>query len=401
MIVRRAVLFLLLALPLAAQTQRVVSRIEVRGGVPAAIILSQSALEEGGRYSDDDLDAAIARLRRLPFVHDARYTLDGETLILEVDGTTPVFFDVQADAGTLELNTNRAAVASGGGRVFLGSGGVAVGSVSKLLHTSGDTASRAQVGYAHYAIGGTRLFAIADAEAVLTWSEGSRPNPAWRLTVGYPLTLRQTISATADHSGFRSRRTILGEDFDSRLDQTSLSLRWAYDTTDDPLFTRRGSLVSATPSWAWQESRFATTIFPFPNDTPSVHLRRSEGTTAAFSAEARRYWAHGARGSIFAGVDGRREEQEFDVRIDNGPPMPSAADSDVVRLSLGYGYNFFDRNAPTADARHRLELGAGFQRRHAEFGTGSFDDDETSVTAGYVFRKPFGTVRVSMGYEFN
>src|SRR5690242_2048628 len=95
--IRRAILFIAvtLALPLLAQP-REVSRIEVRGSVPAGIILSQSALVEGRGYTESDLDAAIARLRRLPFVHDARYALEGETLVLEVDGVTPLFFDAQA-----------------------------------------------------------------------------------------------------------------------------------------------------------------------------------------------------------------------------------------------------------------------------------------------------------------
>jgi hypothetical protein len=310
---------------------------------------------------------------------------------------------VQAVSDRFELNTQRSGLASGGGRVFLGPGGVATGSVSKLFDNDGDTASRAQVGYAQYGIGGTRLFASADAEAQLTWTDGFRPDPAWRLTVGYPLTVRQTLSATADHIGSRTRRTILGEDFESRFDRTSLNLRWAYDTTDDPLFTRRGSLVSATPSLAWQESTFATTFFPFPPEGPTVQQRRSDGTVAAFALEARRHWALGQRASLSAGIDAVREEQEFDVSVDEGPLELSAFDSDVVRLSVGYGYNFFDRSAPSSVARHRVELGASASRRESDFGPGpgAFTDDELSVNAGYVFRKPFGTVRLSVGYELD
>lgn len=398
--IRRAVLFIVLALPLIAQP-RVVSRIEVRGSVPAGIILSQSALVEGRGYTDADLDAAIARLRRLPFVHDARYALEGETLVLEINGTTPLFFDVQAVSNRLELNTDHGAIASGGGRVFLGSGGVAIGSVSKLVEDNGDTASRAQVGYSYYGIGGTRLFATANAEAQLTWTEGFRPDPTWQLTVGYPLTVRQTISATADRSGFRNRRTILGEERESSFDRTSLSLRWAYDTTDDPLFTRSGSLVSATPSWSWQDSTFATTVFPFPPEGPGVQQRRSDGTIAAFAAEARRHWALGRRGSLSAGIAALREEQEFDVSIDQGPVEHSGLDSDAMRLSLGYGYNFFDRSAPAGDARHRAEIGASISQRQSDFGAGTFTDKEKSVNAGYVFRKPFGTVRVNLAYTFD
>jgi hypothetical protein len=404
--IRRAVLFivLVLALPLFAQPKQVVSRIDVRGSVPAAIIISQSALVEGRGYTPADLDAAIARLRRLPFVHDARYALEGETLVIQIDGATPFFFDVQALSDRFELNTNRFATASGGGRVFLGTGGVAVGSVSKLFDSGGDTASRAQVGYSHYGIGGTRLFASADAEATLTWAEGFRPDPSWRLTLGYPLTVRQTISATAARSGFRDRRSILGEDFESRLDTTSINLRWAYDTTDDPLFTRSGSLVSATPSWSWQESTFATTIFPFPPGAPTVQQRRSDGTVAAFAVEARRHWAIGRRGSLSAGIDAARQDQEFDVRAGDGPKQLAVAGSDTVRLSLGYGYNFFDRGAPADDARHRAEIGVSLNRRDSDFGFGTFgtfSDEETSVNAGYVFRKPFGTIRVNVGYEFD
>lgn len=402
--IRRAVLLLTftLALPCFAQTQRLVSRIEVRGSVPAAIVISQSALVEGRGYSDADLDAAVARLRRLPFVHDARYALEGETLVLEIDGATPLFFDVQALGARSDFDTETSTMAGGGGRVFHGSGGVAEGRVMKLLADADAEATRGEVGYSYYGIGGTRLFATAKVEAMITDVDGFSPDPAWQLTVGYPLTVRQTISAIAQGSSFSNRRTVPGlpRELESRFDDRLLTLRWAYDTTDDPLFTRSGSLVSAGPSWGWQDTKSEGRTFPIPAEGPTIETRRSNGTFAGLGADARKYLPVGARGALSAGLETSLQQEERDFRTDDGPVQATERDFDVVRLSLGYGYNFFDRSSPAGNARHRAELGVTASRRRSDFALGTFTEKETTVNAGYIFRKPYGTVQLNLAYGF-
>src|SRR5215213_10142097 len=116
-------LALLFAIPLAAQTKHLVSRIDVRGNVPAAIVTSQSALEEGRSYSERDLDDAVSRLRRLPFVFDARYSLAGDTLVIEVDAVTRFFAGLDANGFRSDNDQGGVAALSGGGRLFLRSGG--------------------------------------------------------------------------------------------------------------------------------------------------------------------------------------------------------------------------------------------------------------------------------------
>jgi len=197
-------LLLFAALPLMAQ--RTVSRIEVRGNVPAAIVLPQSALVEGRAYRDTDLEAAVARLRRLPFIFDARYSMEGETLVLEVTGETPLFFQVEGTGAKSHFDDNNTAELSGGARLYAGNGGVAEGRVIKVLAEGGDS-RRAALGLSHYSIGGTRFFATAGIDTTITKAREFDPGTSWSLTVGYPLTVRQTLTASAFTSGLTTPPT--------------------------------------------------------------------------------------------------------------------------------------------------------------------------------------------------
>jgi len=127
----------------------------------------------------------------------------------------------------------------------------------------------------------------------------------------------------------------------------------------------------------------------------------NEGTSTAFDIEARQFWALGARGTILAGLEATGQNDEVTVRNAAGMSFDSDTDSNVVRLSVGLGYNFFDRSGPADQARNRVELGFTTSRRTTDFTDGTNTLNERSIAAGYVFRKPFGSIRVRFEYAID
>lgn len=390
-----ALAFVFLTIPLLAQATRTISRIEVRGDVPAKLIVSQTALIEGRAYSDRDLEIAVARIRRLPFVYDARYTIQGETLIFEVDAMTRFFAAV--DAAGMSLPNGRAtgaATVGGGARFFAGSNGIAEVNVTKLLAEGGD-ARVLGAEYSHYGIAGTRLFATAAIGQSFIGNEGFNADPNWQLTVGYPLTLRQTLTASAMGEGFSRQRTF-GDATDiprTSSTQRVFNLRWSYDTSDDPFFARQGEVIHATPSWTSRKSQSVGIVVTFPGNVVSYRTLRTEGSVTALNFDATKFWAMGERNVIFSSLNASREHSDLKI-INNGVPLPSPDDSNAVALTLGIACNLFDWNTPLTSARQRFEFGVRASRHSLTDGL------TTGVTAGWTLRRQYMNVKLNLAYDF-
>jgi hypothetical protein len=402
--IRRLVLSVLLiglvgpAMPAAAQ--HVITRIEVRGNVPASIVIPQTALLEGGSYSPQDLDVAVARIRRLPFVYDAHYNLDGTTLIFNVTGTTPFFFDLEFDAAKSEFDDNSIAFLGGGGRLFAGSGVVE----ATLTRVAGDAKGRAiGLEYAHYGIGNTRLFAIGSVEWTFADDDdGIDVDPTIGVLVGYPLTVRQTITALAARSGFEGESTLVGlpRPLERSSHEENYRLRWEYDTTEDPYFTRRGLLGGVSGTHSEFESLFeGGTIGAPPFVPPSIFSFRNDGTSNELSADAIHYWPIRERGTIFGRAEASFLHSDTDRQQSDGPVVATEADTQAVRATIGYAHNFFTFG-PRNTARHRAEIAYTASRLSTE--TTLYDDsfDEKSVVLGYAYRRTWATVRIRLEYAF-
>ena len=395
---------LLFALPLAAQAIHRVARIDVRGNVPAKIVVTQSALEEGRSYSDKDLEVAVARLRRLPFVFDARYSMEGETLVIEIDAVSRFFADLEAFGTGFEHDESGVATLGGGGRLFLGSGGVAQGRVVESVAEHTDS-TVADLEYTHYGIAGTRFFAGAGIGYSALNDEGFEPDPTFRLFLGYPINVRQTVTALATDEGFRRSRnlSLAPRALRSFGDRQTVSLRWTYDTTEDPFFARSGLQVNAGPRWAREESQSEAYSITFPDLRFDIITSRDEGTTTTLAADATKFWSVGTRGALFAGAllsyDRTEGEQSFqnlrqDVEID----------ATSTGLSVGYAYNLFDRLGTTA-TRQRLEFATSYTRHSVDQPFSPFVDsikfDATTFSAAYVLRRQFATVKLGLSYTLD
>ena len=411
---RRLILLLavLIAVPLFAQTTHTISRIEVRGSVPARVVTTQTALVEGRSYTTADLEAAMGRLRRLPFVFDATYTVDGSTLVIDVAAVTRFFGELDAVGSGFDGNDSGSAQVTGGGRFFLGSGGVAQGQVHQFIAEGGEDGTAADLAYTHYGVAGTRLFLGASVSDSLRTQHGFDPDPSFNLFAGYPLTVRQSLRADFLDQGFRVRNTIFGapQGRNSFSDRKAFRLQWLYDTTEDPYFSRRGLSVFAGPSFSDETSQFDVIIFD-PADGPVEILSfRSEVESRSLDAGARHYWARGERGAIFGDVNvSLFQSENFTTTRGIGPPyppvIPSSTDTDgaSVSVGLGYAHNLFDFASHPA-LRHRVEAGANYARRYIDHEFDLIGDstrNETNVNAAYVLRNNFATVRLTLGYYWD
>lgn len=397
---RKLILSILAVLALPAAAQQVITRIEVRGNVPASIVIPQTALIEGGSYTPQDLDVAIARIRRLPFVYDAHYNLEGMTLILNVTGTTPFFFDLQFDAAKSEFDDTGIAFFGGGGRLFAGSGVVE----ATITRAAGDAQGRvAALEYSHYGIGNTRLFAIGSVEWTFATNDDDPDfDPRYALTLGYPLTIRQTITAFATRTGYEDDRTLPG--FPRPLQRNSeeqlVRLRWEYDTTEDPYFARRGLLAGVAATHTDFESLFeGGSVGAPPFVPPSIFSFHNEGTRNELSADAMHLWPIRERGAIVGRVEASFLHSDTDRQQSGGPVIASEADTQAVRASVGYAHNFFVFG-PRNNARHRAEI--AYTASHLSTETTQFSDelDEHSLSLGYAYRRKWATVRLRLEYAF-
>lgn len=400
---KRFLVTLLLALPILAEAQHRVSRIEVNSRVPAKILLSQSALVEGRSYTDADLEVAVARLRRLPFVYDARYRLDGETLVLDVEAMSRFFGELDASGLGFEGEQTGTAAIAGGGRLFLGTGGVAeVMAREHVVEGSDSQALSAE--YSQYGIAGSRFFAIAGLDQAFPDESGVDVDPQLRLTVGYPLTLRSTITSTFRTAGFESRRDLPFAPRPTRNSarQRLIDLRWTYDTSEDPFFARHGLLVSGGPSYASEESVAEFYIFIPGNNQPELFRNVVDGTFTALDAEARKFWPFRTRGTFFGIAEASYGHREFEARTNGSFPLPQEVNTTEISLAVGYGHNLFDWNSALGTTRHRVELTVGAARNSFEQDNDFIDSersfDSKSVSAAYILRRQFATVRLNLSY---
>jgi hypothetical protein len=383
-------MMLLLALAAVPVDAREISKIEFRSRIPANILLTQSALTENRSYSDTELELAVARLRRLPFVYSASYSVDGTTLVIDVADQFRVFFFLDSFLqGNRNIGGNGFINTDVGGRYYLPWGGMIRGSVGLISDTNLNGSSW-NIDYSQYGILGTRLFAIVGLSAS-TASEGTNP----RVMVGYPLTLRQTLTARAERSRFANTETFSAglSQFLTSGNRSNSAIGWMSDTRNDPLFATRGLSITAELGFTRQtdfaESRSSGRII-FSNE---IRTRTSDTFVAA-----QKFWPIG-RGAFSVTADTILNRGTRDFKLTpTSPFVRRDADTQLSNASINYAYNFFDSVATKAGARHRAEVAIGiaaYQDRTARSESKNFE----FASLGYALKNRGVTVHFVASYR--
>ncbi len=350
---RRLLFALLLSLSaLAEDATFLIRSVEVRGAqVPAGIIRAETRLRPGASYSEADVAQAVARIRRLPFVHSVEYGLSPNaedrsyTLVISIVTTTRIDTKIAATGATGGRNESGGHRDTGNadafvrGRQFLGNGMLDGG--LRGIASSDATGRDVNLTYTAYGLFGTSVF----ASATLSQKFGSVREPLLpSLTIGVPLTRVQTLLAaagrTADHEKFQG--VVIGPE------TTYALLLWSRDTTNDPYLPISGTYLAAGP-------RFSSYRFRASDFRPGSQPFEIDGSGRELRASAAHYLPLGESGTVWGKLDVIDNDVELEF-----PGLAQGTKTTSADASVGLAYNRARDDNPFGI--WRFELGATYHR---------------------------------------
>jgi hypothetical protein len=402
-------LFLAAVSSFAQETRYRLERVVVEGSnIDEDIIRAETRLEEEKSYTEEDFRQGVYRVRRLPFVTDAAYRIEpgvtggGTTLVIRVLDTTPVYYGINAGASQVaDGDTETTGDALLGGRWLLDNLGVLEGAVQKVKDDDGFAAGFAYRAYNIYGTGGYASLAVAQRFK----AEPYYYDPTAVLTLGYPLTQKQslTLSASRAKSRLPFDFDVEGDDDDPDVDEDEAEddnhtltdrdrfefaeLRWWYETIDDPIFTTRGVQFSAGPRWSTLER--VTEVYDFEEEEEAA--TKTGTSSLGFAFDGAGYKPFSRRNSAFLrfGGDYAKTDEESDLQFING----------AARIGLTHDFHSNAENV-IRPFRARFEIAAGY--RGSIFRPASGDelrDTSPFAEAAFVMRHRWGSIRLSAFYD--
>lgn len=354
------------------------------------VIVAETRLQPGREYTEVELRDAASRATRLPFVVRVEPRIEKGTqrgtyrLVLAVTEAKPLFFGGTYIDEPEESDRRDVRQLTAGARRFVGRSGMVHGAASTLF---GDQLY--ELGYTQYDLFGSGVFVATTLE----YGADVRDQPAQarntsvheRLTAqvvaGVPLrgnhALRATFLTTPLSVFSEKPREEQEPGEELKVERaTTTELSWIYDSTDDPLFTTRGTrgVVGA-----------GRRTIPFVVPLDPVMLRSNQRHLWV-AADFRRAWSLAPRHTILARAG------LTSLRRDFGPSGHDVEHS--PSFGATYAYSVFGPDRPSRLGDLRLEAGVVHERSYLR---DDFDDEETGLTAarvGLLFRSEWGVVRL-------
>lgn len=367
-----------------AQASFVVERIDVNPGIRAAIIRAETRLVTGRSYTTEDVEQAVYRVRRLPFVTDAGYTLipgsSPSSRVVQINVIDQHPFNYDADLQGTAIHQSGGAQIGGflGYSFFPGTTGVLDLTFGGTTF-SGDSGSSGTPGsfgarYTAYGLFGTGAYAAAG----ITRSSAGEANPSF--SFGIPLGLTQTFRGNYQRSSQNS---------DS---PTFASADWLLDRTDDPYFARHGLMLSAGPQWTKQ--RFVTDIISGRFNEFHLHSDQTIDRKG-LSATAGNFRPLAQHSVLWSRVTVSRFDESG---VYNGQSTPKVNETNGDFL-IGLAHNF-DSGTGGGDMfnRGRVELGAGYRFQSRDSTVHNFRDKGFEGNVGFAYRSEWGVIHLSMSY---
>ncbi len=389
-----------------------IEKITVEGTRQASpdLIVAESLLRAGQSYTETALRQGVYRVRRLPFVRAARFSLRKGSergsfeLVITIEETHRVFFGAESFLVEGE-DWALGGVGTVGARAFVGAHGVA------FVALQGD---QVRVGYTYYNLLNRRAFASLELGHSDDCCEGLiydhvfggpdldlRPpdTDSVALTLGFPVARNQSVRASflaseADSFGIATTLTpegeVLQERFPADQRRRQVELAWVLDTTDDPVVPSQGTLasVSAIGRTTQGDSRFFQGV------------TRSQEELVAGVASVRHYWPLSTRQSL--ALAGSLAIARIDNEIEACClPFTQRFASDFVSESttvdLGYSASLwsYEQSRRLGDLRFEARL-SPLLASHDGFEDSTFF---TNLEAGLVFRNAWGIFRFRIFYH--
>ena len=408
---RTASLFLLALLPAAAgyaqaDASFLITDIRVEGTKRSSVerIIAEAYVTPGSTVTESEIELAVRRVRRLPFIYDASARLErgsapgSHVLVLDVVETTPFFVSASLESGDDPGFTAENALA--GYRWFLGDRDVAYGAVGY-----GNNNTTAYAGWTRYGLFGGRGWGTLDFSRTVDSGNASVDFTSVELQLNYPL--------GGDH-GIRLRTTYGIAEFPvspsfetsprARADGSQLEIGWYRDTTDDPLLPRRG-----TSLWLGAGTRHSENVsrrFAGPGDETEIETLDSD--TVSFVGSLAGHRPISDRLTLHA--SGQLSHSRFDrespaVTIPEFPVFyATTGNSSTASVSGGISGELWDEAlaARRGELRWEVNLGAGYAHFEQDLVpagggptlSGGSDSWGASYGAGLVYRNRFGLLRV-------
>jgi hypothetical protein len=278
-IVQGALPVLLLVGPIATATAAgqsvTIGKITVHGArwVSPEIVISESLLETGHQYTEEELELHLRRIVRLPFVLAAEYHLQASSsadtfeLIIEIEEDYPLLFELHSTSAATESwrwDLDRWHVDLDrfhtdyhlGARQLVGPRTLIAASVHAsdrnldLPHQISEYSLSAT----QYGIFGHPLSASIELGVLPGWHG---QDDAWQYRVGAALQLPHWQSIRALFLGSSRPDMVGGPDASGR--ELFPEVEWIYDTTDDELLASDGAMVSGRVSYHWIRAHWSGT----------------------------------------------------------------------------------------------------------------------------------------------
>lgn len=398
------------------------------------LLIEESLLEPGRTYSERELREAVYRIRRLPFVLSADFSLRRGTergtyeLVIAVQETTRFFFgreetllSIPDDTASLALgyseydNLKPERRGLAGVRLFVGSRGVLFGSVS--------SDEGFQAGYTSYGLFGTRAVATLAASRsfccprevfplgldpdVTTMS--TRVSTRYTAAVAMPLAGNHSVRARLAWSeGEPSRRrSFLHESdpdrqfgLDSGFRRHQLDLKWVYDNSDDPLFPSDGVTLSAGLELSDLElaDQVLEDSTPLPQPRPPVELPDSDAHLVTLAVSGQKTWPLTPRQAASASLRiavGRSNLQDVLV----GSEVIND-DLNALEITAGLRHSAslwgFERARRLGELRWETTADYGYESLEPRIGPGSVA--RFQLRTGLAFRNRWGLFRLGLAY---
>lgn len=385
-----------LAHPAAAQTPEparfLLESIVVEGvqrDAPREIVVGESLLKPGTEYTEQELRQAVYRIKRLPFVVDATFSLrkgserGAYELVITVKETSLFFYSASLggsyDGDTFPGGDRVDWGASGtvGARYFVGSQGLVFGSVQGYDQGGAQTA---QVGYTHFNLFGRGGFATV----------GLATSVDDDLADGYQGSFSLGLPLVGNHSirvDLSTQRLDYGQfgGFSFESEFYSSEVAWIYDTTDDPLFPSTGSRGTASVGYGRAEDR--------REGPDSRETFRSDGYQSNLGVE--RYWALSPRQSIGVDLGGNIG------RFESDDPFFSSGSTTRYNIGAGLLHSMdlwgFERTERIGDLRWENSVRFGYADSDSTFFSSNGSD--LNLATSVAFRNTWGVMRLSFGYR--
>jgi len=376
-----APVLLFIAATALGQSTVVVERIDIQSmRSPHDILIAEMRLPKRPSYTIEEIEQAVYRLRRLPFVADATYSLepgsapDARVLRVNVIDETPVhiIFDVQAVA---QRGGYVSTLTQVGWRFFPTRNGVAELNSGGAGHFAGGGSGTPHLGdlsaqYTAYNLFGTSAYAGIGVSSRYG-SENRLVSPV--LLLGVPLTQSQTI---------RGSYTRTGDKTDSDAIAT---LQWLMEKTDDPYLARQGFSIAAGPQW--EKTRFVADFNQgklHVDDTVNNH---------GFVVRGEKYWPFADHGAYW----GRGNATYFNESSTNNGIKGIPLHLQLGDVLGGAAWNF-DRWRTTGEwfQRVRVELGGGYHRERMSQGAYVKDRSGAEVFVSVALRTRVGLFRLAL-----